>query len=387
MTLQEKQGIADFAIVRHAARILWRSSLPIALVAAFTGFVTWYAEARSPRQFESRQTLLFRFGRDYFPVSPGEQRRNWGENVNVTLDAAIFTEMRLLSSHALFARTLAKVGPEVFERRPPVNRVATSIASFFEGMTAKEPSERSEKTQQERQLRALAESFEVRRAQGAAIVDVVAQHPLYEVADILAATHVAVYFDKRRELFDRDAADFFDRQIGIGRQEYDTLLVEREALMREYGVSDLQVALDVARQRLSRVETALIFDPEDGRSRREASAAQDAVRRLNELKDLLIPLDGRIAAAGSNIATLEQERANWSLKRGFGEDVAPTVEVIDAVSAYDRPVGLSPKVKIGLAVVFGAVLASMAVLGVAVIRAVLRQPGEDAASPATTLRS
>jgi uncharacterized protein involved in exopolysaccharide biosynthesis len=374
MTRHGTQETADLTVVRQALRVLWRWSLPIALVAAVAGAVTWYVEARSPRQFESRQTLLFRFGRDYFPVSPGEQRRNWGENVNVTLDAAIFTEMRLLSSHALFARTLDAVGPDVFESRPPSDGLAGSIASVMEGASPEEPADADGKALQERRLRAIVETFNIERAQGAAIVDVVARHPLYDVADLLAATHVDVYFDKRRELFDRDAEAFFDKQIAGGREEYDALLAEREALMRDFEVSDLDVALDVARQRLSRAEIALVLNPENSRGQGEAAAARGAVRRLNELRDLLIPMDGRIASAASNISTLEQERANWSLKRDFNEDVAPTVEVIDAISAFDRPIGLSPKLKIALGIVFGALLGSMAVLSVALFRTVIQQP-------------
>lgn len=362
---------ADIEALRRILRLLVRWSPLIVLVGALVGAAAWLADALQPRKFESTQTLLYRFGRDYFPISPGEQRRNWGENVNVTLDAAIFSEMRLLSSHELFERTLAKVDRDMVAERPEIpglaNDILTAIRSAFPG----DPTPPSPREQARREVRALAKQFVIVRAQGASIVDVSARHALPEVADRLVATHVAVYMDRRRDLFERDASDFFQRQIEVGRDEYNSLLADRDGLLRDFGISDIDVALRVARDRLARVETALIANAGNIRLQGEASEARATMARMNELSDLLAPLNGRIAAAAANVAALEQERANWALTRAYGATVAPTVEIIDSRSAIDNPVGLPPKVKIGLAALFGMLLTAVAVVSIALLRMLL----------------
>lgn len=178
------------------------------LIALFTlaGLLAGWAHITyAPQRYMAETTLLYRFGREYFPVAPGEVRRNWGENVQVSLDAAVFTEMQLLNAHALFARTLETAGPD------PAVPVTTPVPA---------------------QVKAVAAAFQIRRVQGAAMVTISAQDRSPARADRLLKAQIQGYLEQRRRIFDADAVAFYDARIAAAVKEQADLLAQKAALRK-----------------------------------------------------------------------------------------------------------------------------------------------------------
>ncbi len=163
----------------------------------------WVHVNLSPQRYMAETTLLYRFGREYFPLEPGEVRRNWGENVQVSLDAAVFTEMHLLNSYTLFANSLAAAGPD------ETMAGAASLSA---------------------QIKAVSAAFRVRRVQGAAMVTISAQDRVAARADRLLKAQVKGYLDQRRRIFEADAVAFYDSKIAAALKEQADLLAQKAAV-------------------------------------------------------------------------------------------------------------------------------------------------------------
>ncbi|MEJ1939094.1 hypothetical protein WDZ92_53525, partial [Nostoc sp. NIES-2111] len=177
----------------------------------------YYLALQSPRDYASEQTLMYRFGREYFPITPGEMRREWGENVQISLDNALFTEMRLLTAHDLFVSTAASVWPQGLPglrpdaAKPPT---ATEIAEL------------------------VARRFTVTRVQGASMVTITARDPDPAQADRLVASQVSGYLQRRAALFDQGTAGFYDEQIKQAFASLADLTKQRTAVLAKFGLPD-----------------------------------------------------------------------------------------------------------------------------------------------------
>lgn len=332
------------------ARAVWRMKWIVLLVAILSSSAVYFQQSRKPRDFEANADLLFRFGREYYPISPGEQRRNWGENVIVSLDAAIFTEMRLLNSHHLFERSLDTVDiDELFRQK--------------QGRAASGNEMKPEVDRRLEAVRMLADSVSISRVEGAALVEIAARHPVPEVADRILNAHIDNYLAWRSELFDRDASSYFEVQLALAREEHATLIDSRKALVAEYGIVDVELEREILRRNLERLGS----DEENSESSGSDSAAMQEIRerlqRINTFESLVQPVDARIRAIIENIAALESEEANWRLTQDFGLVVAPSVVAIDFRTAHGSPVGLSAEMAAGLAGFLSTVLAALVIAG------------------------
>ena len=368
---------ADLQALVHAAAVLWRRRFLIVTVAVLSGAAAWLISSYSPRDYRSEKTLLYRFGREYFPVSPGEQRRNWGENVIISLDAAIFTEVRLLSSHTLLEKTIDRLGLETIQTKPPAPTLLGFVRNLG-GLLQKSGNETSSsyppEVVQAQAVQAAASAFSIQRVEGSALVSVSAVHPMPDVADRLVKEHVETYLAWRRNLFDRNATEFFTTELDRAREELAALVAQRKRLMRQYEVVDVETELRVAQVWLGENERALVADPSNARLQAAAEKSRKEVTQISELRSAIVPLDERIKAAATNIASLEQERASWALTRTYSATVAPTVSIIDDRTAWNNPVGLSSKVKIAIATIMGGMIASLAILMTALISSLLGRP-------------
>lgn len=308
----------EWSSIPDARGVLWRHRYPIVLATLLGLAAGWVQVRMVPPRYAAETTLLYRFGREYFPVPPGEVRRNWGENVPVTLDAALFSEMHLLNSTAMFARTLDQVDP------PPAAAPAQSPAA------------------RAHQVEALAQAFDVRRVQGAAMVSISVADPDPRRADDLLRAHVEAYRAERSRIFDADALGFFDTRIA-------SALDEHAALMRQ------------------RADILSAPPPAGSPGTGEASAS-----RTLELQ--LAPLDEQIAAVTENLRLLRLERANAALSQGYRDQVAPTFVAVDRRDAEGNRVGLQPAARLAMSALFGAVLSATLVLVLAALRGSLTTP-------------
>lgn len=350
-------------VVLNAPKLLWRAKFLIILITAASVLAAWVQVQRSPRTYSSEETLLYRFGREYFPVTPGEQRRNWGENVMVTLDAALFTEMRLITSHKLYEKTLDNVG---LDKVAPSAAPGGAAASETPGALSKAAS-------------SLASSFDVWRVQGASMVTVSARNSDPAVADALVDAHVKNYLQDRQGLFDRNSTQFFDEQIVRVREEHDTVAAEVANLAAKAGSTDLRSDLAAAQGEIARLEG---FEPVaklDPDYQLNLKAAEARLETLNRVVLDLQPLETQLAAINTNLATLEDERASAELSQAYRAEVSPVVEVVDHKSAAGNPIGLAPPVVLAMAGVFGLAFACLLVLTVAAVGALRESEDETPA--------
>lgn len=317
----------ELSSIPDARGALWRHRYLI-VVATLLGLAGGWVQVRivQPR-YAAETTLLYRFGREYFPVTPGEVRRNWGENVPVSLDAALFSEMHLLNSTAMFERTLASVD----------DQPAT-------GVSAPPPEPARVHAQH---VEALARAFDIRRVQGAAMVSISVQDPDPARADYLLQTHIETYRGERSRIFDADALGFFDAQIAAAVAEHAALMQQRAQSLTDAPRSGAEGA---------RVGTT-----------GEASAS-----RTLELQ--LAPLDAQIGAVAENLALLRQERANAALSQQYRDSVAPTFVAVDWRGAEGNSVGLAPATRMAMAALFGLALSVILVLVMAALRGTLTTP-------------
>lgn len=294
----------DRSILGLTIGLVWRW---IALVVVFevVGLgLGYYQATRSPRDFASEQTLLYRFGREYFPITPGETRREWGENVMISLDNALFTEMRLLTAHDLFASTAAIAWPNGM---PDQGRGASKALTATEiaGLVARK--------------------FTVSRVQGAAMVTITARDSDPAVADRLVADQIAGYLQRRAALFDQGSADFYDQQVKQGFATLADLTKQRTEVLAKFGLT-------------------------------EANASSAAAGPV-ELTLALQPIDKLIAAANANLGLLMSEQSAAKVSDAYRKQVTPTVEVVDRMSAEGNPIGLPPWAIVVLGALSGIVAA------------------------------
>jgi uncharacterized protein involved in exopolysaccharide biosynthesis len=254
----------------------------------------------SPREYTAEQTLLYRFGRDYFPIAPGEARRDWGENVMVSLDNALFTEMRLLTSHDLFEKTVSSVVPYALQGGDSPLSPAERLSKAADGLSRK---------------------FAVERVQGATMVTVSASATDPAVADRLVDAQVAGYLAERKSLFNRSSLDFYDGQIKASLDNLAKLTEQRAAIVAKYG-------------------------PDDG------ATGPNATAKAVELQ----PVDTAIASVNVNLELLTKERSAAVVSEQYRQDVMPVVKVVDREQAAGNAVGLPPAARVAMMTAVGLVI-------------------------------
>lgn len=291
-----------------AFRWVIRYALPVVVLCTMLGGVAaLVAAARSAAEFEARQTLLYRFGRQYFPIQPSEQFRNWGENVQVTFDNAISTEINILSGREVLRAALRQIEP--------------AGAAELIGSPAGTPvgvADVRRLVETEKHLRAVESMRDVRRLQGTSLVAVSFRASSQGLASELADKLVAAYVAKRQEIFNPDLGQLFERRLAELQRRTDGL--------------DQQIA----------GQTAAMGPSQD--------ATKEAIANLDHLKAersaLLQTLEGVKA---------EQER--WKQDFEFGNKINPTVEVVE------RTVFKAPEIPFLVRMILG--LVAGAVVGAA----------------------
>lgn len=271
----------------------------------------------SSREYRAEQTLLYRFGRDYFPITPGEARRDWGENVMVSLDNALFTEMRLLTSHDVFQKTVWSVLPDQLQNSPlsPAERLSQAA----DGLSRK---------------------FAVERVQGATMVTVSASATDPALADRLVDAQVAGYLVERNTLFNHSTLGFYDSQIKASLDNLAKLTEQRAAIVAKY-------------------------KPDDG------AAGPNATAKVVELQ----PVDTAITSVNANLELLTKERSAAVVSEQYRQDVMPVVKVVDREQAAGNAVGLPPTARVAMMTAVGLVIGVVLVFLISALTRARRSEG------------
>lgn len=345
---------------------LLRWSWVVLFACLLSGGVAWIYQSKNPRQFQAESALLYRFGREYFPIVPGEQRRSWAENVSVSLEAAILTEIRFLNSQKLFEQTLLKIDTsDLLETAPGVPGTVADFSSAQSGAAkdGKLPNEYMHLGI----VRDIAEKFEIKRYKSSAVVLVTARHPVPEVADMLVKTHIDTYLAWRNELFNQDASNYFESQVSRTEDEHEALVIARNQLEQEFGIYDPDIESELARRQIADAESKLDDRPGDTALRQSALEARADLDRINLFRTMTEPLNSRIRVVLDKLTDLEVEETNWRLTRDFDETVVPVVALIDERTATNNAIGQSPKLIIAAASLAGTVLSALIIVGLALI--------------------
>jgi uncharacterized protein involved in exopolysaccharide biosynthesis len=315
--------------------LLWTRLWFVLLVGILAAGAAYVPSYTATPVYRADATILYRFGREYFPVGPGEVHRMYGENIQVSLDNALFTEMRLIASREV---------------------VSAAVATLATRADAPSPLP---------DAGAVAGALSIRRVEGATMVTVSVEHPDPAVATALVGAVIDAYAERREALFGQEAAGaLFDQQIATFQAELDTVLQEMNDLRQSSGISDPAVEQTVLSDRLlwwERLSRAAVPDPA---AEGEIAATREALLELARVDATLKNLEARRAAAATGLQAAIQERSSWALDQSYATGVSPVVEVVEAPAAGASPVGLPPLLRTVAAGLLGLFIgAGLVVIG------------------------
>jgi uncharacterized protein involved in exopolysaccharide biosynthesis len=332
------------------------------------------------QQSVAESTLLYRFGREYFPVRPGEEHRNWGENVQVSLDAALFTEMHLLRSREVIEATVKDVGLDTLTKGQDtlLSRTQAGIARFIKSIMSLgglieigEGSTTSKRSVDPiiASAKDLAERLRIRRVEGAAMIAVGIQDVDPEIAERVITAHVESYLRKRQKVFDRDPSKFYSSEIEKAQLELSSIAEKISSLRVEQGVpdeavehsvlSDRLIALERQRESMRQADVPVL--------QKDLKETREALFDLNALSASTKLLEARYKSVSENLERLLQEQNRWRLDGAYVREFGPTIEIVEPASFSARPSGLSQPVRMILGAVIGLFLTTTFLIGYAII--------------------
>lgn len=308
-----------------AMRRLWtgkRSIFPILLAGLLAAGTAYYQTSRTPARYGVEANLLYRFGREYYPITPTEVRRNWGENIILTLDNALATELHLLNSHEVAVATVRSLD----------DSVDPFIAVPVEGAESDEA----------HKVRAFAEMLNLQRVQGATMLSVEIEGTIPDTLDTLLDAFLDAYMDHREALFHSDMEEYFNKQISS---------LELELRSFEGEIAELRSLSDQASGRT---------DVPDQRAGRVAEAADErdeaALSVPASVENRLRHLEMRSQAVEERIVEMDGNRSDWRASREYTREVAPTVEVADRTPLARTDGQAETAVRVGAAGLAGGAL-------------------------------
>jgi O-antigen ligase/uncharacterized protein involved in exopolysaccharide biosynthesis len=342
------------------------------------------------QQSTAESTLLYRFGREYFPVRPGEEHRNWGENVQVSLDAALFTEMHLLRSREVIEATVADVGLDKLspQRDTALSDIQSRASGFVKGVLSLGgmldfgPSSDTPKRAIDPVVAAakdLGERLRIRRVEGAALIAVGIQDADPETAERIITAHVESYLRKRQQLFERDPSKFYSSEIEKTQSELASIAEKITSLRLEQGVPDESIEHSVLSDRLIALERQRqgMRQPDVPVLQKDLKDTREALFDLNALSAATKLLEARYKNVSENLERMLQEQNRWRLDNAYVRELGPTIEIVEPAMFSARPSGLSRTVRM----ILGGAIGLFLVIGFLVGAATIGRRKEESAQP------
>ncbi|WEK51586.1 MAG: O-antigen ligase family protein [Candidatus Kaistia colombiensis] len=338
--------------------LLWQLRLTIILFAVIGAFLAGLYATTSPREYLAESTLLYRFGREYSPVAPGEQGRNWGESIQVSLDTALFTEMRLLKDREVLKEVARTIGPEKLMPNTRTSMlgladVATTVGSWI--MPPNDHNASAPVDEIAAATRALAATLVVRRVEGAAMLTVGFRHADSRIAEQIVDAVVAAYRAKRRELFNRNAADFYAVQIENIQAQLNAVQAEKIGILNARGVTEVGAERSISAERLLRLKQQAMLQPTNEELSGRIAETRQAIVDLDALGSQIEVLEIRRNAAAVNLSRLIDIRDRWAIDANYLDAVDPTAEIVESAADNAAPVGVSLALRIVLGAAFGVI--------------------------------
>jgi O-antigen ligase/uncharacterized protein involved in exopolysaccharide biosynthesis len=311
-------------------------------VYAFLGAKTYQAEA----------SLFYRFGRDYNPVSPGEQHRTWAESIPITLEVALNTEIRLIQSRKVLETVAAN-----WVRGSTPDPAGGGFLSLFRRMAGymqdqaagvREPDVVDELGVKVDELRNM---LHVRRAAGSLVVTVAARHSDPSAAQQLVAAIVETYLVQRKEFFSADGPRFFREQIEHAEKRLREANAEMADMERGGTLDQVVEQRASVAARLSRSDS----NAPPGSSAQDTTLPHrlynDLARREGELRRLRLHVD----ASTDNLQLLLSAADRVAIDSAFVEVAMPRIEIVDPPRVGTQPLGLPASLRAVLGGLIGGI--------------------------------
>lgn len=348
--------------------LLWRRKWTIILFAIAGTVLAGLNVATSPRQYLAESTLLYRFGREYSPVVPGEQGRNWGESIQVSLDTALFTEMRLLKDGDVLKEVVVSIRPDQLTPKTRVAIPGLAEVATAAGWVTPRDAHRSHDDEIATATQVLAATLMIRRIEGATMLTVGFRHPDPLIAERVVDAVVAAYRAKRRALFNRNAADFYAGQIDDVQAQLTAIQAEKTSLLNAWGVTEVGTEQSISIERLLRLEQQATLRPTNEELSGRIAATRQMIVDLDVLRNQIDLLEIRRNGAASNLGRLIELRNRWVVDASYVEAVDSTASTVESAAGSAAPVGASPALQIALSVAFGVIIGTAYVLLSALVR-------------------
>jgi len=323
--------------------MLWRAKWLIVLFAIAGALLSGFYTLTAPRKYMAESTLLYRFGREYSPILPGEQGRSWGESIQVSLDTALFTEMRLLENGDVLKEAARAIGPDLLASTEGTSVFGlTDLESSIEALSPF-PNRGVPRSRDAVAVQHLMDMLTVRRVEGTAMLTVAVRHANPQVAERAVDAVVTAYRAQRRDLFNRNAADFYSGQINETQAQLAAIQAKKAALVKEQSAAE-QSPQDA------------ILLPTNDEVNSGIAAARDGTQDLDAIRSQLDVLDIQRNAAAANLSRLIDLRDRSAVDASYADSVEPSVEVVQNAAGDATPIGGSLTMRIGLGLAFGAAI-------------------------------
>ena len=299
-------------LAETCARYFWRIVFVFSLI---TGAVA-YAVFGAPSVYETRTMLLYKLGREYIYV-PEVQELGARAPDPGDLQLAVNAEMQILNGGDLRVEVIDRIGPTVLfpelEGEPDARVLAFG---------------------------ALTESVAVSLITGSYIVQLVVRHGDPDMAALIANELVAVYLDRRRQIFQTDSAATLTAQLELAEREVDTREAELAGLLDGGDILSFETLRDIAvaeqrllEQQVLEAEAKLAaLDDQAELIESELAGLEPMVVEARERSLNPVRREARVAEL-----TLEAERRALAGQLGAGHPqvlaVSREIEALDALVA------------------------------------------------------
>lgn len=301
-------------LVETCARYFWRIVLVAALVFGAVAYALFSAEG----VYQARTMLLYKLGREYIYVPEVEELGARAPDPG-DLQLAVNAEMQILNAGGLRATVVDRIGPTVLypdlADMPPVEARSAAIGS-------------------------LNEAISVSLVTGSYIVQLAVSHHDPELAAQVANQLVAVYLDRRQQIFRTDDLDTLRAELAVAEREVEDRETELAALLDGGDILSFETLRDIAVEEQGQLEQALLeaeaslsaLDEQgqlitDELDRLEPMVIDQRERSLNPVRS-----DARVTEL-----TLEAERRALAGQLGAGHPqvlaVAREIEALDELVA------------------------------------------------------
>jgi uncharacterized protein involved in exopolysaccharide biosynthesis len=236
----------DLTSVRDILTTVFKHKYKILLVFVIVSLGVAIWARQRPVVYEAKATLLIKFGREFYKTSEVGNDR-----FSVSPEAAIGTEMRILTSRELLARVVRTIGPETLYPSDPGSKKVRAEQSV------------------EQAAARLAKSLNIQPQGSSGVIDLIFSHPDPRVAVAVLNALCSFVVDRHLQVFGGSSAVFLEKQM----EDYEKKLSASQNSLNDFKQKRQIFSLDEQR-------TLLI--QERSRQSSDLTAVQNQIKELEQ---------------------------------------------------------------------------------------------------------